>query len=39
MSKENNEQVTDVVSGGEKCWGEVESGKGDGAQKVKIIFK
>lgn len=39
MSKENNKQVKDVVSDSEKCWGEVEPGKGDAVEKVNIIFK
>ena len=39
MSKENYTQVKDVVSDGEKCWGEVEPGKCDGLEKVNIIFK
>lgn len=39
MSKENYKQVKDVVSDGEKCWGEVEPGKCDGLEKVNVIFK
>lgn len=37
MGKENNEQVTDVVSGGEVL-GEVESGKGDGRRRWRLFL-